>query len=688
MGVKIWYDGVDLNKFGPTPFINMSKTTNRDSANVHILSETISITIEGKITAYKKGVNEQNHKPGLDRLLEDEKQLRHLFSRDGILVVTCAPDNSPQNFATALSAGKFGFNWDDTVKAGTGAIGKGLMCKVTNYQISKTEDNWVQSIDYSIELQCNHSQNATLPHAHKYAVSSYSDEWTIEPIEDTSYYHLQVLNNNPNAATSAPNWPAGVNKLDNLIQFRISHRLSAQGLSAPTGQYPAGQAPGSIQNLNESAWYNAKRFVEEHLKMPHNNVNHVFLAYNNGGFGQHSYTTEGNVTGAKTQAEEIYLYNHVRAVNVSESNGTYDLTDTWLALSKPTHYIEDYSVEVTQDTNFNVTARINGSVQGLEIKKTGYAENSPMHQTTTHNTYNGNYILGLDKSEIDLQNINEAAIYSTKYSNALEAWRNYVEPLLYARTNSLAMYMVQGQTTSLGATSSNIRGTNVDQAASAWGGVVPSVSDGGSFQIRYPQNNFGTCDYIDKKENIILDTRFVNKTIGSDPSRGTITYSCEFNNRRGANQLKGATILSMSIQDSKPADVVAEMFVLGRKRGPILQDTGSKTAKTRQVSIEVQTPIPRNMAEFDMRYSACPMWTGGIVYQDLMNIIDMLRPVLPDTWTPVKLQELAAKEAAAGRTIALINGSYAGQVYIKSDDETWNPIEGRFSKNITWVYDA
>jgi len=683
MGVKIWYAGVDLNKFGPTPFINMSKNTNRDSANVHILSETINITIEGKITAYKKGINEQNHKPGIDRLLEDEKQLRHLFSRDGVLAVHCTPDNSNPGWAGALTGGKFGFWWDDTVTAAGGAVGKGMMCKVISYQISKTDDNWVQSIDYSIELQCNHSKNATLPHAHHYTISSYNDEWTIEPVEDTSYFHLQVLNNNPNA-TSPPNFPAGLNKLDNLIQFRISHRLSAQGLSAPIGQYNQGEVAGASRNFNESAWYNAKRFVEEHLKMPHNNINHVFLAYNNGGFGQHSYVTEGNLTGTKTQAEEIYLYNHVRAVNVSESNGTYELTDTWLALSKPTHYLEDYSVEVTQDTNFNVTARINGTVQGLEIKKGGYNEGAPMGQTTTHNTYNGNYTLGLDFSRIDLQNINEGAIYSTKYSNALEAWRNYIEPLLYARTNTMAMYMVQGQTTAINANSSVIDNTQNQLTRSAWGGVIPSVTDGGFFQIRYPQNNFGTCDYIDKKENIILDTRFVNKTIGSDPSRGTITYSCEFNNRRGANQLKGGTILSLNVQDSKPADIVAEMFVLGRKRGPILQDTGSKTAKTRQVSIEIQTPIPRNMAEFDMRYNACPMWTGGIIYKDLLNIIDMLRPVLPDTWTPVKLAELRARD----NTIQLINGSYAGQVYIKSDDESWNPIEGRFSKNITWVYDA
>jgi len=686
MGVKIWYDGVDLNKFGPTPFINMSKTTNRDSANVHILSESLSISIEGKITAYKHGVDEQNHRPGLDRLLEDEKQLRQLFSRDGILVVSCQAGNNPQNFTAALAIGKFGFNWDDNVTAASNAVGKGMMCKVKSYQISKTDDNWVQTIDYSIELESHHSKNSSLAHAQKYTISSYSDEWTIEPVEDTSYYHLDVVNNDPRYTNdNNPNWPAGSNKLDNILQFRISHRLSAQGLSAPTGQYNAGQSPGASLNHNHSAWYNAKRFVEEQLKMPHNDVNHVFLAYNNTGYGQSSYVTEGQSTGQKTQAEEIYLYNHVRAVNASESNGSYELTDTWLALSKPTHYIEDYSVEITQDMLFNVTARINGSVQGLEIKRPGYEQAGSMLGSTTFNSYNSSETHGLDRSKLDLQNMNEAAIYSTKYGNALEAWRNYVEPLLYARSNSLAMYMIQGATTVLSGNTADLADTTSEQTnRGTWEGKTPQFTDLGNFTINYPVNNGGTCDYLDKKENIILDTRFVNKTIGSDPSKGTITYSAEFNNRRGANQLKGATILSMSVQDTKPADVVAEMFVLGRKRGPILQDTGAKTAKTRQLSIEIQSPIPRSMGEFDMRYSKCPMWTGGIIYKDLMNIVDMMRPVLPDTWTPVKLTELAAHDS----TIQFINGSAAGQVYIKSDDESWNPIEGRFSKSITWIYDA
>lgn len=685
MGAKIWFNGVDLNKFGPTPFINLSKSINRDSANVHILSETINITLEGKITAYKKGISEQYHKSGIDRLLEDEKQLRDTFSRDGVLTVTCAPSNTTQLPTAGASAGKFGFWWDDLVRSANGTIGKGMVCKVTSYQISKTDDNWVQSIDYTIELQCNHSKSATLAHASTYPISGFTDEWTIEPIEDTSYYNLSLINNSP-ISSNPPDWPAGQRILDNLIQYRISHRVGAQGLSAPTGLYQAGVAPGSSPPyFGESSWVNAKKFVEEQIKMPHNSINHIFLAYNNTGFGQHSYTTENKTTGSKNQNEEIYLYNHVRAVNVSESNGTYDITDTWLALSKPTHYLEDYSVEVTQDTNFNVTARINGTITGLEIKKDGYIEGSPMSQSTQHNTYNGTDTINLDKGKIDLQNMNEMSIYSTKYGNALEAWRVYVEPLLYARANVLAMYMVQGATLIIGGGAATHQNTQAPQyGRNTWDGKSPQFTDLGKFEVRYPQTNFGTCDYVDKRENIILDTRFVSKTIGSDPSRGTITYSCEFNNRRGANQIKGATILSLNVQDSKPADVIAEMFVMGRKRGPILQDTGSKTGKTRQLSVEIQTNIPRNMAEFDMRYNACPMWTGGIVYKDMMNIIDMFRPVLPDSWTPVKLTELRNKDSS----IQLINGSYAGQVYIKSDDETWNPIEGRFSKNITWVYDA
>jgi hypothetical protein len=83
------------------------------------------------------------------------------------------------------------------------------------------------------------------------------------------------------------------------------------------------------------------------------------------------------------------------------------------------------------------------------------------------------------------------------------------------------------------------------------------------------------------------------------------------------------------------------------------------------------------------------MFTGGVTYKDMMNIVDVFRPVLPDSWTPVKIADAAAAaNNTGGPAIRLITGAVCGQVYVKSDEESWNPIEGRFTKNITWTYDA
>lgn len=695
MAVKIWYNGTDMNSFGPTPFVSISKESLRDQANVEKLGEKLKITIEGKIVAQKRGYS---HNRGINQLLEDEKRLRHVFSQDGILTLECVADNTTSTFASSITNSKLTFDFFGQIKDSSNTQGSGIVCKVVGYQASKSADNWTQTVDYSIDLESFNPLTATLPAAQRYPIESYSDEWTIEPLEDSAFYSTNIVNNSSNVDVYSNVWPpASTNKLDNLIQFRISHKVGAVGKSAPTGLYPVGQTPGSTSpNFGHSAWFNAKRFVEQQLKRGQDDINHIFLAYNNTGFGQNSFSNENHTTDSKTADEYVYLYNHVRTVSMSEAAGTYDVTDTWLALNKPTSYTEDYSVEISQDSIFNVTAKINGSVQGLEMKKADYIHGNPTLASTALSD-NGRSTINditpnLNQSELNLQNMNETTIFGTKFTSAMHAWRNYVEPLLFVRTNTIASLLMDGQTTAYGTVGANPTSI-VDPSTNKTGGnptdtgAIIQYTDRGSITVNNPTYADGSCTLTDKKENIILGTQSVNKTVGMDPAKGTITYSAEYHSK-GKQQLKGGYILNLSVQDSKAADVIAEMFVLGRKRGPLLQDTGSKTAKTRQLSLEIQTKYANGVHEYDMRYPGCPMYTGGVTYKDMMNIVDVFRPVLPDTWTPVKVSDAAAAAQTAGTTIQLITGAVCGQVYVKSDEESWNPIEGRFTKNISWTYDA
>lgn len=688
--VEISFNGQKLSYYGPTPFLNVGTSPVRDASERDILGHRSSITLEGKIFVPRKDSALQNDQDassqntmGLQNLLLLESHLKKTFSKNGVLKVEC--NNQPVEFSLME-------DWNSN-----GQVGSGIFCKVNTINLSRTDDNWTRSIDYSIELEHFTKKYVEHPCAKHYPIISYSDDWSIEPIDDPSYYLMNTQNNLAQLGNIFTNvYPVGNNRLENLIQYRITHKISAVGAYAATGIIPRGQAEGNATPYHDtSPWFNAKQFVQCQLKRGNDGLNHIFLAVDNQAAPHVNAFKNTNIQGLQSASDvepKVYLYNHSRLINVSETAGSYEVSDSWLAMSKPAAYTEQYTVEMTQDINYMVTARINGNIQGLEIKRVDHNESNPFGHQANHitaNEYKNNTYeptLANKDNEITLKSMNETNIFLNKYDNALYAWRNYVEPMMYVRAHTFCSMTIDGRNTTMsaGATGNTSRnqGTNgIDPQ--------PGITQNNTPVITTTVVNNGCPTFNKHASDILLDPRAMSKTVGSDPSRGSISYSCEFNSRTGANQIKGGRILSISVQDTKGADVISEVFVLGRKRGPILQDTGSKGAKTRQLSMEIQTNIPKGLTEFDMRYSDCPMYTGGIVYKDVMNLVDMFRPVMAAGWTPVKLQEAVAAAGARGITVSTPVGSNTvGQLYVIQDDESWNPLEGRFSKNITWKYDA
>jgi hypothetical protein len=686
--VKIFYKGQDLAYYGPTPFLNLSTQVVKDSAERDILGFKTTISLEGKLWVPRKdpaNANDSNalssNALGIENLLKLEKHMRELFKEHGILKMQCGGTDLTFGLAESVT--------------GNAITGSGVFCKVNSLNFSRTDDNWTRSIDYNIELEHYTKAGVKHPCAKHFPVVSYSDDWSVEPIDDPSYYLMNTQNNLRqlgNIFTQV--YPVGNNRLENLIQYRITHRVSAVGAYAPTGLPPQGQAEGaSTPYHGGSPWLNAKQFVHCQVKRGNDQINHIFLSVDNSAANYPaSFKNDASKYASAPQADaepKAYLYNHSRLVNVSETAGSYEISDSWLAMSKPAGYTEQYSVELTQDLNNVVTARINGSIQGLELKKLDHNESSPFgHQAnfiTAAQHLAGTYqpTIGNKDNEITLKSMNETNIYLNKYDNALYAWRNYVEPMMYVRSHTFASMSLDGRKTS------HARPTNSRNAGQNGVDPVPGITQDNQPIITTTQVNNGCPVFNKHASDILLDPKAMSKTIGSDPSKGTITYSCEFNSRTGANQIKGGRILSISVQDTKGSDVISEVFVLGRKRGPVLQDSGSKSAKTRQLSMEIQTNIPKGLTEFDMRYPDCPMYTGGIVYKDVLNLVDMFRPVMAANWSPVKLREAATNSAARGITVSLpVGSSTVGQLYVIQDDESWNPLDGKFTKNITWKYDA
>jgi hypothetical protein len=64
------------------------------------------------------------------------------------------------------------------------------------------------------------------------------------------------------------------------------------------------------------------------------------------------------------------------------------------------------------------------------------------------------------------------------------------------------------------------------------------------------------------------------------------------------------------------------------------------------------------------------MYTGGTIYTSINNLIEALRPF----------------GARTADYFGTVRTSAAGQVFVSQDNQSWNPSDGRYSRNVSWVY--
>jgi hypothetical protein len=140
----------------------------------------------------------------------------------------------------------------------------------------------------------------------------------------------------------------------------------------------------------------------------------------------------------------------------------------------------------------------------------------------------------------------------------------------------------------------------------------------------------------------------LNSSVGHSPSQGLITYSYAYDDRP-SNAVSGAKYESIEITDKNPDHIVASIPIIGRL-GPVLQDMGATTERTRTVNIEV-TVAPS---------------TG--------NTATLLNATNPKSQVETLLCSFQQE----------LTGAY-DQVFIASDNENWSPRLGRYSRSITWL---
>lgn len=633
MAVKILFKNQDLNYFGPTPLVSINSGTGENNSVVN------TITLEGKIFLPRVGQNDTTI--GISVLIPLENQLRTLFQPNtgGQLKIQC--DNTDLKFLSCDN--------------------QPVICNVKSYNANKTSDNWTFSIDYNVELEYINTHADIGNPCPNIPIRSYSDSWEIIPEQDESWYNLQILpTQNADQIITAGN---GVNQAgvkNNALKYTVTHRVGAVSYNAATGVKPAGNAPDN--RPLSAAWMNAKSFVHCYLSKGSLSSSYPFANTNTNNMGVLERDTAGT---------SFNFYNHIRSFNIDKTNGSYEITDTWLALTKDVSYLEDYTVEYASESQFDstmanppCTVTINGSVQGLSIATTGSLDSNPFSVTPP----SGTGVTTENARKIDGSGLlPNKVIAITKAETALHGWYNYVEPALHTRAVALASVLRSENLNQ--ANQSTIRNPNVITVRN---------------QNRQPNTATQTGLNSINPSGVYLNRNPVSKTFGFNPKTGQITYSYRYASQPNNSMQR---ITRLSINDDVPSSVVNEIFILGRKRGPLLQDTGASTGKSRTLSIEMQTDIPRRIDQLSPLFTGCPAHSGHPDYKRLLDYVDLMRPILPANWTPTLVSEALQDPANRGQAISMPRGQLNGELYITSDTDSWDPLTGRLGKTVTWKWD-
>jgi hypothetical protein len=613
--VVIKYNGTGLHQIaGPTPFITFNRSVNKSDSG-YSNSNKVSLSITGKII--RTSAAQDVVPPGT-----------------GISSIVGAIDNFKNLFMVS------GYNGVLRIDCGSSNLFTASGVRVNSFNADKSADNWVFSADYSIDLEYFEYG----PDNQHGLISSSDDSWTIEPLDELIFTDFSTTlttkseTHNPNLPGISSITPINLGvssnasndlKIYNIPQYKISHRVSAVGLPIGTGN-----------NATYNAYNQAKKWVENRLAS-------VFTRPSNATGLAHFGPNVGNNPLSSFSSGTV-LYNHMRNTSFNISNGSYEISDTWLAMPTGVKYIEDYDIETSVDDKFITTVTIKGEIKGLNLSDismmSGQDDKMMPNNAGLINiaSTTGNIPDNLLNSSVLDDNTLIASkstkLHSNKYLNANSGWLYDIKPYLYRRASL----------------------------------VINSIDRDRS--ILNPINQYGTINNnpIYCKQNL-LNIIPISTSEGHNPRKGTISYSYQFNNK--TRLISGVLFENITISDTNPNDVISEAFVLGRRLGPVLQSLGSRTSSVREVTIEIGVIPPSSWGGLLLNNKECPLWTGGPIFNNIQQLLEGLKPFGDRATT---LWGVYSTRGSITNT--------NGQVYTRGDTESWNPVDGRYTRTVGWIH--
>jgi hypothetical protein len=215
--------------------------------------------------------------------------------------------------------------------------GNGLISgypRILGWDFAPTNNNWVFTSDYTINMEWDESLNGT-----GYIVNAVADDWQFQFIEDGFYY------DNDLSAVPAGKQHAGYDYVSDTSPHlaTISHSVSANGISDP-----ASSSPG---------WKQAEGYVLTRIGLDNQHV-----------------TCSGAINTSGT------VFNHMRTRQVDEKAGSYSITETWMVFDSGTMDGTNFAGKAVEDFNINIrrsldsdmtTVGVDGTIEGLEVRDYG-----------------------------------------------------------------------------------------------------------------------------------------------------------------------------------------------------------------------------------------------------------------------------------------------------------------------------
>jgi len=407
----------------------------------------------------------------LDAILSKQKALRALFAIDGQrLEVTAVHGNEPE-----------------------------FVCYPRVVSISFSEGIYVNQSDYTITLEADtildynhdvdHDGNPLYlkhdPHHAEYNpmgsgspsllsskpkntqdilegggffIESFDESWSIEADESLG----ETITNDANGGQVIAK------------SYRLTHTMSATG------------KPHYFPNKNDvddvikvPAWKNAQLFVNKKLQSTGHGEKNVHLLYPN---------VRNHVgSGTMSLIEQYRGYDHSRTEEVSISNGSYNVTETWL-LASGTAY-ENFNMNISSEVGSPfISVSIDGSIKGLsESGPSGVAVGGRLPQSPTMKSAYGN---ALEKYR-SVSNDGKFGIGSQIYKRA----NNAVAVELNSQPNSISLAQNEYDGTITYNLSFDNRPTNI---------LSGVMSESISVNDTYPGDVFAIIPVIGRKQGPVL----------------------------------------------------------------------------------------------------------------------------------------------------------------------------------------